>query len=221
MEIEISDLNKAYDNGRRPIFRDLNARFESGKVSVVLGPSGRGKSSLLNLIAGIDTPDTGRILLGGTQVSGMDDTARTRFRRRHIGFVFQSFNLIPVLTVMENITLVSQLDGKEPGRVRERAGGLLEAVGLSDRSGEFPDRLSGGEQQRVALARALVTDPEIILADEPTGNLDSETGAGILDLLCTRVSDQGKTLVMVTHSREALAYADAVFTVSGRKLAAG
>ncbi len=221
MEILISDLNKAYDNGRRTIFKDLNARFESGKVSMVLGPSGRGKSSLLNLIAGIDTPDTGRILVGGTQVSDMDDTARTRFRRRHIGFVFQSFNLIPVLTVMENITLVSQLDGKNPARVRDRAHALLGAVGLLDRSGEFPDRLSGGEQQRVALARALVSDPEIILADEPTGNLDAETGAGILDLLCTQASDLGKTLVMVTHSREALAHADAVFTVAGKTLEAG
>jgi len=221
MDILISNLDKAYDKGRRPIFSNLSARFESGKVSMVLGPSGKGKSSLLNLIAGIDTPDKGEIFLGGTPVSGMDDSARTRFRRRNIGFVFQSFNLIPVLTLMENITLVSQLDGKPSGGVQDRATALLTAVGLGDRSGEFPDRLSGGEQQRVALARALVNDPEIILADEPTGNLDSETGTEILELLCTQASDRGKTLVLVTHSQGALAHADAVFTVSERQLVAG
>ena len=221
MDILISDLSKSYDNGRRIIFTDVTARFRSGRVSVILGRSGKGKSSLLNLIAGIDTPDRGSIRVGEARVSEMDDAARTRFRRRHIGFVFQSFNLIPVLTVLENITLVSQLDGGSPDQAREKGIALLDTMGLSDRAGEFPDRLSGGEQQRVALARALVNDPGIILADEPTGNLDSRTGAVILDLLCTKARERGKTLVMVTHSREALAHADEVFNVSGGKLTAG
>ena len=221
MDILISDLSKTYDNGERVIFQDLNAVFKGGSVSVILGKSGKGKSSLLNLIAGIDVPDAGRILIGDTPVTGMDDTKRTRFRRQHIGFVFQSFNLIPVLTVLENVTLVGQLDGKPADFCRERGAGLLSAVGLEDRQNDFPDRLSGGEQQRVALARALINDPDIILADEPTGNLDSRTGTRILELLTTRAKALGKTLVMVTHSEDALAYADAVFTVKQNRLVPG
>lgn len=218
MDIVISHLSKTYDSRSRIIFKDLYARFDTGKVSVILGKSGVGKSSLLNLIAGIDTPDQGEILIGSDLVSKMDDTARTRFRRRHIGFVFQSFNLIPVLTVLENVTLVSQLDGQPFGRCNERGISLLTDLGLADRCRDFPDRLSGGEQQRVALARALINDPQIILADEPTGNLDPKTGSKILDLITSQARRLGKTLVMVTHSREAMAHADQVFRVEGCSL---
>lgn len=221
MDIQISGLNLSYDNRDRVIFKNLDARFQAGKVSVILGKSGKGKSSLLNLIAGIDTPERGDIFIGTSQVSKMDDTARTRFRRRHIGFVFQSFNLIPVLTVLENVSLVSRLDGRPLNDCLDRAVYLLADMGLEDRKDDFPDRLSGGEQQRVAVARALINDPAVILADEPTGNLDSKTGSKILDLIASQAKRFGKTLVMVTHSRDALAYADQVFSVQDHGLCPG
>ena len=213
MDILISDLSKTYDNGSRVIFDGLDVQFASGKVSVILGKSGTGKSSLLNLIAGIDLPDSGSIRVGTHGVSGMTDARRTLFRRRHIGFVFQSFNLVPVLSVLENVALVGRLDGRSEPDCRRRALSLLAAVELEDRKDDFPDRLSGGEQQRVALARALINDPEVILADEPTGNLDADTGVRILDTIAGQAKDLGKTLVMVTHSREAMAYADDIFRV--------
>lgn len=218
MDIIISNLTKTFDRKSQLIFNDLDVRFDTAKITVVLGKSGVGKSSLLNLIAGIDTPDRGSITIGGTRVSDMDDTLRTRFRRRHIGFVFQSFNLIPVLTVMENITLVSQLDGHSLSQSIDRAYHLLREVGLESKSHDYPDRLSGGEQQRVALARALINDPEIILADEPTGNLDEETGSKILGLISDQVRSHHKTLIMVTHSREAVAHADQIFNVTNHSL---
>ena len=221
MDIRISHLTKTYDNHSRVIFQDMTARFEAGSLTVVLGKSGKGKSSLLNLIAGIDTPDRGDIFIGETRVSDLDDGARAKFRRRHVGFVFQSFNLIPVLSVLENVTLVSRLDGLPFERAREKGLSLLRSMGLENRHQDFPDRLSGGEQQRVALARALASDPEIILADEPTGNLDSKTGTLVMDLMAEQVREQGKTLVMVTHDREALAYADQVFKVENHLLVPG
>nr|WP_320191425.1 ABC transporter ATP-binding protein [uncultured Desulfobacter sp.] len=221
MDIEITALEKTFENRDRAIFRNLDAVFHTGRVSVILGKSGIGKSSLLNLIAGIDIPDKGDIRIGNHLMSGMDDAGRTLFRRRHIGFVFQSFNLIPVLTVLENVTLVGQLDGRPDKDIRRRAAALLEAVELSDRQKEFPDRLSGGEQQRVALARALINDPAVILADEPTGNLDKETGTAVLKMISTQARQLNKTLIMVTHSPDALAWADEVYTVENATLVPG
>ena len=221
MDIRISDLTKTYDNQARVIFQNMTAGFESGSLTVILGKSGKGKTSLLNLIAGIDIPDKGNISIGRTRVSDLNEGARTQFRRKHVGLVFQSFNLIPVLTVLENVTLVARLDGMHAGRARERAMELLVSLGLENRHQDFPGRLSGGEQQRVALARAIVNDPQIILADEPTGNLDSKTGSRVLDLMADLVRTQGKTLIMVTHDREALAYADQVFEVARQKLVSG
>lgn len=220
MDILLSHINKTYtDSGEnRVIFQDMEAVFPSGKFSVIVGKSGMGKSSLLNLISGIDLPDKGLIEIGKNRISGMDDSQRTLFRRKHIGFIYQFFNLIPVLTVLENVTLISELDGRHRASYLERAESFLEQVGLYHRRNDYPDRLSGGEQQRIAIVRSLVNDPEIILADEPTGNLDIKTGHLILEMIADLAVKNDKTLVMVTHSPEALEYADHLFSVTSNTL---
>jgi putative ABC transport system ATP-binding protein len=196
----------------------MSAQFSGGQFYVIIGKSGVGKSSLLNLMSGIDLPDRGSIRIGDTAVSGMNDNSRTIFRRQHIGFIYQFFNLIPVLTVIENITLVCELDRMPQKTYMDRAKDLLNQTGLYELRNHYPDTLSGGEQQRVAIVRSLVNDPEIILADEPTGNLDLETGRVILDMIARLAKNGNKTLVMVTHSPEAMAYADQVMQVEGRRL---
>jgi len=220
MEIRLSNIDKTYGETREKqvVFKDMNARFPFGSISVIIGKSGVGKSSLLNLISGIDLPDSGSIHIGDTVISGMEDTERTIFRRQHIGFVYQSFNLIPVLTVLENVTLISELDNAPKSKYLDSAHTLLKAVGLLDRKNDNPDRLSGGEQQRVAIVRALVNNPDILLADEPTGNLDVETGKIILELMTDLIRQHHKTLIMVTHSADAMAYADHIYAVRDRGL---
>ncbi len=222
MDILLNDIFKAYDDSydQRIIFDAMTAVFPAGEFSVIMGKSGVGKSSLLNLISGIDLPDKGRITIGTNRVSEMNDTQRTVFRRQHIGFVYQSFNLIPVLSVLENVTLVAELDGVPPSVARKKAISLLDTVGLSDRCRHYPDNLSGGEQQRVAIVRSLVNDPKILLADEPTGNLDQETGGLVLQMLTDLAKNSGKSLIMVTHSPEAIAYADQVYVVADHTLIA-
>jgi putative ABC transport system ATP-binding protein len=218
--VELQHIGKTYREGdaERAVLRDVSLAIAPGEIAVVVGRSGSGKSTLLNLIAGIDRPSSGRVLVGGTDLTGLDEDARTRFRRRHIGVVFQFFNLIPLLTVAENLRLPLELNGgvTEAGAARARA--LLDRVGLAARAGSFPDRLSGGEQQRVAIARALVHDPALILADEPTGTLDAETAAAVLELFDALVRESGKTVVMVTHSREVMGAADRIFTVERERL---
>ncbi len=167
----------------------------------MLGPSGSGKSTLLNLVSGIDLPDAGRVRVGGVDLTALDEQARTRFRRERVGFVFQFFNLIPTLTVLENLLLPLELNGTEGPPARARAEALLRAVGLEDRADAAPDRLSGGEQQRVAVARAIVHRPALVLADEPTGNLDEDTGRIVIGVLEELVRAEGATLVVVTHAR--------------------
>jgi putative ABC transport system ATP-binding protein len=202
----------------RSVFDDLQARFERGRITALVGRSGSGKSTLLNLVSGIDLPDAGRILFDGRDVSALSERERTLHRRHTIGFVFQFFNLLPTLTVAENLLLPLQLLGRERGAARRRVGDLLERVHMRDRADDFPDQLSGGEQQRVAVARALVHEPALVLADEPTGNLDADTGREVLALLVAATRDAGHTLIVATHSSEAAGAADRVLRIQAGRL---
>jgi putative ABC transport system ATP-binding protein len=200
------------------VLSDVSVTIEPGEIAVLVGRSGSGKSTLLNLIAGIDRPTAGRVVVDGTDLTALDEDARTRFRRRRIGFVFQFFNLIPLLTVEENLLLPLDLNGMADAAGVARVRGLLERVGLGGRGGSLPERLSGGEQQRLAIARALVHEPALILADEPTGTLDAETAAAVLALLDGLAREAGTTVVMVTHSREVIGVADRIFAVQRGRL---
>jgi len=215
--IQLQDLYKGFleGNNTRQVLKGLNLTLPRSQFTAIVGRSGSGKSTLLNLISGIDQPDSGEILINGTNLTAMSELERTLFRRQKIGFVFQFFNLLPTLTVMENVLLPLEINGLPPVKARARAVPLLEAVGLLDRSDTFPDRLSGGEQQRVAIARALVNNPELVLADEPTGNLDRTTGQQILDLLDRLTRQAGKNLILVTHSISSTMMADQVFRLEG------
>ena len=205
-------LHKNYELGKHNVaaLDDVNLEISQGEFVAIMGPSGSGKSTLLHLLGGLDQPSRGAILLAGREVSGLSDRQATLVRRRNVGFVFQFFNLLPTLSAEENILLPLIIDGKKPRDYRERLDELLQRVGLEDRRHHRPDQLSGGEQQRVALARALVTRPAILLADEPTGNLDSETGTAMMQLLQQSAKDLHQTIVMVTHDPKAAAYADRV-----------
>ena len=218
--IEFRSLTKTYLEGEsvRSVLTDVNASIMPGEFVVLLGPSGSGKSTLLNLISGIDVPTSGEIIVDGVDISRLSERDRTLFRRRNIGLVFQFFNLIPTLNVRENLLLPLELNGIKGDADTDQASDLLEAVGLSDRARSFPDRLSGGEQQRVAIARALVHQPKLLLADEPTGNLDGETGRAVMDTLVSLVRRNGGTMLVVTHSREVVELADRVLGIQGGTL---
>lgn len=218
--VDLRDLTKSYPEGEgeRVVFRDLSAGIRRGETVALFGRSGSGKSTLLNLIAGIDLPTAGEVFLDGTNLTGLSEQGRTLFRRRHIGLVFQSFNLIPTLTVMENLLLPLELNGRTGRTARAAAEDLLGGVGLADRAAAYPDRLSGGEQQRVAVARAVVHEPVLLLADEPTGSLDAETGARVLDLLVGIARTGGRTMVVVTHSDAVARAADRVLVLRDGRL---
>jgi len=218
--IELIDLGKRYHEGdsERVIFHNLTVNIQHGDLVAILGKSGSGKSTLLNLVSGIDIPTTGKILIDDVDITRCTEQERTLFRRRHIGFIFQFFNLIPTLTVGENILLPLELNGSLDELQTQNAYSLLEEVGLKDRVHSFPDRLSGGEQQRVAIIRALVHKPLVLLADEPTGNLDTDTGRQVLDLLERLVRQHNMTLILVTHSQEAAGIADRIFEVQHGRL---
>ena len=220
--VSITGLTRSYHEGNqsRNVLRALDLEVKRGECVALLGRSGSGKSTLLNLISGIDRPSTGEIRIDGVNLTRLNERDRTLFRRKHIGFVYQFFNLIPTLTVLENLLLPLELNQVEPRRARESSSNLLRAVGLGDREQTFPDRLSGGEQQRLAIARALVHDPLLVLADEPTGNLDATTGASVLELLQHLLRDSGKTLIIVTHSHQVTEIADRTVTLDGGKITA-
>jgi putative ABC transport system ATP-binding protein len=220
--LRFHDLSKSYYEGdvQRVVLQNAHAEFQLGEITAILGRSGSGKSTLLNLISGIDEPDSGQIWVEGQELSALSERERTFFRRAQIGFVFQFYNLIPTLTVGENVSLPLELNRVPRAQARQKAEELLHAVGLLERWDTFPEKLSGGEQQRVTLARALVHDPLLILADEPTGNLDEETGAQVMSLLARLTREQDRTLLMVTHSREAAAHADRILRLSHGQLVA-
>jgi putative ABC transport system ATP-binding protein len=215
--VRLDRVTKDYSEGRelRHVLKDASLEVGEGEFVAIRGRSGSGKSTVLNLVAGIDQPGSGEIYFAGKALSRLGPHERTLLRRDHIGFVFQFFNLIPTLRVLENVLLPAELSGRDAAR---RASELLERVGLADRASSFPDRLSGGEQQRVAIARALVCDPRLVLADEPTGNLDDATGATVMGLLDALTRRAGKTLLLATHSREVAALADRVVTIEGGRL---
>ncbi|MCI0546241.1 MAG: ABC transporter ATP-binding protein [Candidatus Rokubacteria bacterium] len=218
--VHMRNLTKVYREGtsERVVFQGADAEIASGEIAVLVGRSGSGKSTLLNLISGIDLPTAGTILVDGTDMTALGERQRTLFRRERMGFVFQFFNLIPLLTVEENLLLPLELVGRRDRAARARVRQLLDRVGLADRAESAPDQLSGGEQQRVAIARALAHDPSLVLADEPTGNLDAETARDVLALLDEVAREMGKTVVMVTHSREVVGVADRVFSVQHGRL---
>ena len=205
--ISLEHISKSFVEGgvRHQVLRSVNAEFLEGECVALLGRSGSGKSTLLNLISGIDKPDSGRISINNADITSLSEHKRTLFRRKNIGFVYQFFNLIPTLTVLENVLLPLELNGKND---RAIALELLGEVSLLNRKSDYPDRLSGGEQQRIAIIRALVHDPLIILADEPTGNIDRETGHHILDIMERLIRKRNKNLILVTHSQEVARFAD-------------
>jgi putative ABC transport system ATP-binding protein len=218
--VELRGVTKAYREGgaERVVLRAVDGSIRRGELCVLIGRSGSGKSTLLNLIGGIDVPTAGEIVVDGLPLARATEARRTLFRRHHVGFVFQFFNLIPTLTVDENLRLPLELNGRPRDAARARVGALLDEVGLADRGDAFPEQLSGGEQQRVAVARALVHEPLLVLADEPTGNLDLDTGRQVLDLLDRLTRRAGRTMVMATHSPEVVGLADRIFRLQDGRL---
>ncbi|HEX2052742.1 MAG TPA: ABC transporter ATP-binding protein [Actinomycetota bacterium] len=219
--VSVTDLVKEYSLGtaRVPALRGVSFDIEAGRLVSVMGPSGSGKSTLLHLMGGLDTPTSGSVVVDGHDLADLDDAELTIFRRRRLGFIFQFFNLLPTMNAWENVALPRLLDGEKLKDVRPKAVELLEKVGLGGRIDHKPSQLSGGEMQRVAVARALIADPVLVLADEPTGNLDSASGQAVLDLLRNIVSEEGRTVVIVTHDAKAASLADQQVTLRDGVLA--
>ena len=213
--VQFQDVSRVYKNGEHEqwALSHVNLQLEKGKLIVILGPSGAGKSTLLNLLGGLDSPTSGRIIVDGRDISTLSNNELADYRAEKVGFVFQSYNLIPTLTVVENVALV-----KEIARHALSSHDMLKAVGLADHIHNFPSELSGGEQQRVSIARALAKNPEILLCDEPTGALDSETGVMVLKLLLSMAREMNKTIIIVTHNQNIAKVADVVIRVKNGQI---
>ena len=213
--IKLNHVSKHYEEGSdsREILTDINAEIKTTEVVSFIGKSGIGKSTLLNLISGIDVCDSGDITIDGVFINKLSDTKRTLFRRKNIGFVFQFFNLVSTLTIEEKIALPLKLNKFDPETTNQTVDRLLEHVGLLDRKKSFPDKLSGGEQQRIAVARALSHNPKLIIADEPTGNLDTNNSSMLMELLVSLAKEYGTTIIIATHSDEVLKYSDRIMSI--------
>ena len=216
--VSATDLHRRFGEGEAAVdaLAGVSVSFAPGSFAAVMGPSGSGKSTLMHILAGLDNPTAGSVLVDGTEIAGLDDAKLTRLRRDKIGFVFQAFNLLPVLTAEENVVLPLSIAGRRPDA--EWLETLLSAVGLQDRRTHRPSELSGGQQQRVAIARALVTKPAVVFADEPTGNLDSQASADVLALLRRAVDEFGQTVVMVTHDHDAAQVADRIVELADGRI---
>jgi putative ABC transport system ATP-binding protein len=221
LEIQLRGLRRRFHEGEREhvVLDGIDLDIRRGETVALRGRSGSGKSTLLNLIAGIDAPDAGSVTVAGVDLTELSERERTLFRREHIGFVYQSFNLVSTLNVADNVRLVLELNKVPPAQASARINELLESVGLADRGDSYPDVLSGGEQQRIAIARALAHKPAVLLADEPTGNLDDATAAGVLGLLDQLVRDSGHTLLIATHSQHVASQCDRVLELHNGRIA--
>ena len=220
VEIGLNSLSRSFTEGRRQhvVLDRVSADFYRGEVIAIRGRSGSGKSTLLNLVAGIDAPDAGSVTVSGTNITALSERERTLFRRVQVGFVYQAFNLVPTLTVADNLRLVLELNRVSTAESKSRIESLLDAVSLSDRANSYPDVLSGGEQQRVAIARALCHEPSVVLADEPTGNLDDAAAEKVIELLDRLVRERGGTMLIATHSSMVASVCDRAIELHGGRL---
>jgi putative ABC transport system ATP-binding protein len=218
--VEAVGVRKSYRAGALtvPALQGVDLRIEKGEMVAIMGPSGCGKTTLLNCLSGLDDVDSGTVRVGGAEITTMKDEPRTAFRARSMGFIFQSYNLLPVLTAAENVELPLLVGGIAPREARKRALAALDAVGLSDRAAHKPTELSGGQQQRVTIARSLVNDPAIVWADEPTGNLDTKTGLEVLDIMHRLNRERGQTYVIVTHDASLAATCDRIVTMENGQI---
>lgn len=216
--LEVRNLNKVYGTGDTKVeaLKDVSFSVEKGEFVAIIGPSGSGKSTLLHIIGGVDAPDSGQVIIGDTDIVTLDETALAIFRRRQIGLIYQFYNLIPILNVEENLTLPLLLDGRKPDR--KMVNFLVETLGLSDRIGHLPNQLSGGQQQRVSIGRALINSPSLLLADEPTGNLDSKNSRDILKLLKKFNEEQNQTVIIITHDEKIAMSADRIISIEDGKI---
>ena len=220
MFLQINNLEKFYGekDNRVQVLKGLSTGIGKGEICVLLGPSGSGKSTLLNMLAGLEKPTKGQIVITGEHIEKKSENQLVKFRREHIGFIFQSFNLLPALRAVENVALPLTFQGMDKAKRLEKAAQVLDLVGLSGHKNHKPTQMSGGQQQRVGIARALVVNPQIIFADEPTGNLDSHTSAEVMELIRKIIHEQNQTLVMVTHDDHLAGFADRIFRISDGKI---